>query len=264
MLRQTLSLWIAGVVVAAFAIVVQLLGVTVLTVAMYFTAYALPLIATWRYPRLLPDWKTRTILKVFLVGGVVTAGALAVFGASAMYTLLTSLGFPSENYGSSAGPVVEDTLKVLAVLLMTWQMDAKQLKDHELLLIGAAFCGGYAFGVFETFSNYTYLGAALDRFESSMPAHAVWTLLASMGTVYGMSRLRRPVLGVAAGGATVALAAVLHARWNEGYYPAGNPSFIGILWAVIAGLFVFYAVWTLRNERSKSAPARDTKESKSQ
>jgi RsiW-degrading membrane proteinase PrsW (M82 family) len=199
----------------------------------------------------------RYLVFAFLWGALIAAAVALVLNTGSVLLLAQVAPDGPLVAAVVVAPVVEETLKVLAVGLVWWF----RRREFDGLVDGMVYAGMSAAG-FAFAENVLYLGravadAGVEQLVSVFVlrcvvgpfAHPVFTCLAGVGIGLAATA-RRPLLRVLAPAAGLAAAVVAHAAWNAsavlglegfvtGYLLLQLPLFVGAL---------VFAAWARRRE----------------
>lgn len=232
----------------------------VLFAVVVWTLYTVPVLLFFRSLDLFEQHPPLGFVMAF-AWGAFAATYLAVSANTAIFSLASKLGGPefAADWGAAlAGPGVEETLKILGVILLILVARTQFRTILSVVITGAMVGLGFQVREDLTYSLNNAISFPMDNevvpvaitfgirgIVSGIWSHAMFTSIAAFGIGYFLTRRHKPFaqrLGVAVGAFVIALA--LHFFWNSPTFDtlgfAGQVIIHAIPVAVIG-----YLIWML-------------------
>ncbi|TQM79172.1 RsiW-degrading membrane proteinase PrsW (M82 family) [Saccharothrix saharensis] len=199
-----------------------------------WTLYLVPVLLFFRSLDLFEQHPALGFVLAFAWGGF-AATYLAIPANTAIFSLAAKLGGPrfSADWGAAlAGPIVEETLKILGVVLLV--LVARNQFRTVLSVVATGAVVGLGFQVLEDLSYSLNSAIAFPMDNEVLPvalvfgtrgilsgiwSHAMYTSIAAFGVGYFLTRRTKPFaqrLGVAIGAYLVAWS--VHFFWNSPFF----------------------------------------------
>ncbi|GAB2960421.1 PrsW family glutamic-type intramembrane protease [Saccharothrix stipae] len=245
----------------------RVVPVAVLFGIVVWTLYTIPVLLFFRSLDLFEQHPPLGYVLAFTWGGF-AATYLAISANGAIFSLAAKLGGPqyAADWGAAlAGPSVEETLKVLGVILLV--LVARNQFPTVLSVVAVGAVVGLGFQVLEdlSYSINTAIAFPIDNellpvaamlgtrgIVSGIWSHAMFTSIAAYGIGYFLTRRHQPFaqrVGVAV--AAFAAAWSLHFFWNSPAF-ADLGFFVPILIKAIPVAIVGYLIWRLAGKEEGS------------
>ncbi|MFT7835709.1 PrsW family intramembrane metalloprotease [Saccharothrix sp. BKS2] len=238
----------------------RIVPVAVLSGVVVWTLYTIPVLLFLRSLDLFEQHPPLGYVLAFAWGGF-AATYLAVSANAAVFSLAAKLGGPqyAADWGAAlAGPSVEETLKILGVILLV--LVARNQFPTLLSVVAVGAMVGLGFQVLEDLSYSINAAIAFPSDDEVLPvafvlgvrgivsgiwSHAMFTSVSAFGVGYFLTRRHKPFaqrLAVAV--AAFAVAWTLHFFWNSpfltdlGFFPS-------VLIKAVPVAVVGYLIWRL-------------------
>ncbi|GAA1293465.1 PrsW family intramembrane metalloprotease [Saccharothrix xinjiangensis] len=225
-----------------------------------WTLYTIPVLLFFRSLDLFEQHPALGFALAFAWGGF-AATYLAIPANGAIFSLASKLGGPQfgADWGAAlAGPIVEETLKLLSVVLLV--LVARTQFPTLLSVVATGAVVGLGFQVLEDLSYSLNAAIAFPMDNEVLPvalvfgtrgivsgiwSHAMYTSITAFGVGYFLTRRHKPLaqrLGVAVAAYAVALS--VHFFWNSPFFSDLN-FFVSVLIKAIPVAVIGVLIWRL-------------------